>query len=57
MKKLRPVPLYAVVSFALFAAAAAFILKFKIKKPHGAALWVIFGLGLAVVALVITAGL
>ena len=42
---------------ALFAVAAAFILKFKIRKPRGAALWVIFALGLAVVALVITAGL
>ena len=47
-------PVYQV---ALFAVAAAFILKFKIRKPRGAALWVIFALGLAVVALVITAGL
>lgn len=47
-------PVYQV---ALLAVAAAFILKFKIRKPRGAALWVIFALGLAVVALVITAGL
>lgn len=46
-----------VYQIALFAVAAAFILKFKIRKPRGAALWVIFALGLAVVALVITAGL
>lgn len=57
MKDLLGAALLPVYQVALFAAAAAFILKFKIRKPRGAALWVIFALGLAVVALVITAGL
>ena len=57
LKDLRGAALLPVYQVALFAGAAAFILKFKIRKPRGAALWVIFALGLAVVALVITAGL
>ena len=57
MKDLLGAALLPVYQVALFAVAAAFILKFKIRKPRGAALWVIFALGLAVVALVITAGL
>ena len=57
MKNLLGAALLPVYQVALFAVAAAFILKFKIRKPRGAALWVIFALGLAVVALVITAGL
>lgn len=57
MKDLLGAALLPVYQVALFAMAAAFILKFKIRKPRGAALWVIFALGLAVVALVITAGL
>ena len=57
LKDLLGAALLPVYQVALFAAAAAFILKFKIRKPRGAALWVIFALGLAVVALVITAGL
>ena len=57
MKDLLGAALLPVYQAALFAVAAAFILKFKIRKPRGAALWVIFALGLAVVALVITAGL
>ena len=57
MKNLLGAALLPVYQAALFAVAAAFILKFKIRKPRGAALWVIFALGLAVVALVITAGL
>ncbi len=57
LKDLLGAALLPVYQAALFAAAAAFILKFKIRKPRGAALWVIFALGLAVVALVITAGL
>ena len=57
MKDLLGAVLLPVYQVALFAVAAAFILKFKIRKPRGAALWVIFALGLAVVALVITAGL
>lgn len=47
-------PVYQIV---LYAMAAAFILKFKLRKPHGAALWIILALGLAVAVLVITAGL
>ena len=57
LKDLIGAALLPVYQAALFAVAAAFILKFKIRKPSGAALWVIFALGLAVVALVITAGL
>lgn len=57
LKDLLGAALLPVYQVALFAVAAAFILKFKIRKPRGAALWVIFALGLAVVALVITAGL
>lgn len=57
LKDLLGAALLPVYQVALFAMAAAFILKFKIRKPRGAALWVIFALGLAVVALVITAGL
>ena len=57
LKDLLCAALLPVYQVALFAVAAAFILKFKIRKPRGAALWVIFALGLAVVALVITAGL
>lgn len=57
MKNLLGAALLPVYQVALLAVAAAFILKFKIRKPRGAALWVIFALGLAVVALVITAGL
>ena len=57
LKDLLGAALLPVYQVALFAVAAAFILKFKIRKPRGAALWVIFTLGLAVVALVITAGL
>lgn len=57
LKDLLGAALLPVYQVALFAVAAAFILKFKIRKPRGAALWVIFVLGLAVVALVITAGL
>ena len=57
LKDLLGAALLPVYQAALFAVAAAFILKFKIRKPRGAALWVIFALGLAVVALVITAGL
>lgn len=57
MKDLLGAALLPVYQVALFAVAAAFILKFKIRKPRGAALWAIFALGLAVVALVITAGL
>lgn len=57
LKDLLGAALLPVYQIALFAVAAAFILKFKIRKPRGAALWVIFALGLAVVALVITAGL
>ena len=57
LKDLLGAALLPVYQIALFAVAAAFILKFKIRKPSGAALWVIFALGLAVVALVITAGL
>lgn len=57
LKDLLGAALLPVYQVALFAVAAAFILKFKIIKPRGAALWVIFALGLAVVALVITAGL
>ena len=57
LKNLLGAALLPVYQVALFAVAAAFILKFKIRKPRGAALWVIFALGLAVVALVITAGL
>lgn len=57
LKDLLGAALFPVYQVALFAVAAAFILKFKIRKPRGAALWVIFALGLAVVALVITAGL
>ena len=57
LKDLLGAALLPVYPVALFAVAAAFILKFKIRKPRGAALWVIFALGLAVVALVITAGL
>lgn len=57
LKDLFGAALLPVYQVALFAVAAAFILKFKIIKPRGAALWVIFALGLAVVALVITAGL
>lgn len=57
LKDLLSAALLPVYQVALFAVAAAFILKFKIRKPRGAALWVIFALGLAVVALVITAGL
>ena len=57
LKDLLGAALLPVYQAALFAAAAAFILKFKIRKPRGAALWAIFALGLAVVALVITAGL
>ena len=57
LKDLLGAALLPVYQVALFAVAAAFILKFKLRKPRGAALWVIFALGLAVVALVITAGL
>ena len=57
LKDLLGAALLPVYQVALFAVAAAFILKFKIRKPRGAALWVIFALGLAVVALVIPAGL
>lgn len=57
LKNLLGIALLPVYQIALFAAAAAFILKFKIKKPHGAVLWIIFALGLGVLALVITAGL
>lgn len=57
LKDLLGAALLPVYQVALFAVAAAFILKLKIRKPRGAALWVIFALGLAVVALVITAGL
>ena len=57
LKDLLGAALLPVYQVALFAVAAAFILKFKIRKPRGAALWVIFALGLAVVALVIIAGL
>ena len=57
LKDLLGAALLPVYQVALFAVAAAFILKFKSRKPRGAALWVIFALGLAVVALVITAGL
>lgn len=57
LKDLLGAALLPVYQVALFAVAATFILKFKIRKPRGAALWVIFALGLAVVALVITAGL
>ena len=57
LKDLLGAALLPVYQAALFAVAAAFILKFKIRKPRGAARWVIFALGLAVVALVITAGL
>ena len=57
LKDLLGAALLPVYQVALFAVAAAFILKFKIRKPRGAALWAIFALGLAVVALVITAGL
>ena len=57
LKDLLGAALLPVYQAALFAVAAAFILKFKIRKPRGADLWVIFALGLAVVALVITAGL
>lgn len=57
LKDLLGAALLPVYQIALFAVAAAFILKFKIRKPRGTALWVIFALGLAVVALVITAGL
>ena len=57
LKDLLGAALLPVYQVALFAVAAAFILKFTIRKPRGAALWVIFALGLAVVALVITAGL
>lgn len=57
LKDLLGAALLPVYQAALFAVAAAFILKFKIRKPRGAALWAIFALGLAVVALVITAGL
>ena len=57
LKNLLGNTLLPVYQIALFAAAAAFILKFKIKKPHGAALWIILALGLGVLALVITAGL
>ena len=57
LKDLLGAALLPVYQVALFAVAAAFFLKFKIRKPRGAALWVIFALGLAVVALVITAGL
>lgn len=57
LKDLLGAALLPVYQVALFVVAAAFILKFKIRKPRGAALWVIFALGLAVVALVITAGL
>lgn len=57
LKDLLGAALLPVYQVALFAVAAAFILKFKIRKPRGTALWVIFALGLAVVALVITAGL
>ena len=57
LKDLLGAALLPVYQAALFAVAAAFILKFKIRKPRGTALWVIFALGLAVVALVITAGL
>ena len=57
LKDLLGAALLPVYQVALFAVAAAFILKFKIRKPRGATLWVIFALGLAVVALVITAGL
>ena len=57
LKDLLGAALLPVYQIALFAVAAAFILKFKIRKPRGAALWAIFALGLAVVALVITAGL
>ena len=57
LKDLLGAALLPVYQVALFAVAAAVILKFKIRKPRGAALWVIFALGLAVVALVITAGL
>ena len=57
LKDLLGAALLPVYQVALFAVAAAFILKFKIRKPRGAAIWVIFALGLAVVALVITAGL
>lgn len=57
LKDLLGAALLPVYQVALLAVAAAFILKFKIRKPRGAALWVIFALGLAVVALVITAGL
>lgn len=57
LKDLLGAALLPVYQVALFAVAAAFILKFKIRKPRGAALWMIFALGLAVVALVITAGL
>ena len=57
LKDLLGAALLPVYQAALFAVAAAFILKFKIRKPRGAALWVIFALELAVVALVITAGL
>ena len=57
LKDLLGAALLPVYQVALVVVAAAFILKFKIRKPRGAALWVIFALGLAVVALVITAGL
>ena len=57
LKDLLGAALLPVYQAALFAVAAAFILKFKIRKPRGTALWVILALGLAVVALVITAGL
>ena len=57
LKDLLGAALLPVYQAALFAVAAAFIFKFKIRKPRGAALWAIFALGLAVVALVITAGL
>lgn len=57
LKNLLGNALLPVYQIALFAAAVAFILKFKIKKPHGAVLWIILALGLGVLALVITAGL
>ncbi|MCI7138680.1 MAG: CDP-alcohol phosphatidyltransferase family protein, partial [Oscillospiraceae bacterium] len=42
LKDLLGAALLPVYQVALFAVAAAFILKFKIRKPRGAALWVIF---------------
>ena len=57
LKNLFGTALLPVYQIVLYAVAAAFILKFKLRKPHGAALWIILALGFAVAVLVITAGL